>query len=68
MPSIYVPMKNRSLMVKKEKEPISQSKYFSDSDSSDDNDVRSKPHYTSLGHSFCYMVANMEAPPTREGI
>ena len=39
MPSIYVHMKNRSLMAKKEKELISQSKYLSDSDSSDDNEV-----------------------------
>ena len=33
-------MENRSLMVKKEKEPISQSKYLSDSDSSDDNEIK----------------------------
>ena len=35
MPSIYVHMKNRSLMVKKETEPNNQSKYLSDSDSDD---------------------------------
>ena len=33
MPSIYVHMKNRILMVKKETKPNSQSKYLSDSDS-----------------------------------
>ena len=32
-------MKNRSLLVKKEKEPISPSKYLSDSDSSDNNKI-----------------------------
>ena len=31
--------KNGSLMVEKEKEPISQSKYLSDSDFSDDNEI-----------------------------
>ena len=39
MPSIYVHMTNRSPMEKKEKEPISQSKYLSDSDSSNDNEI-----------------------------
>ena len=34
--------KNRSLMAEKEKEPISQSKYLSDSDSSDDNKINSR--------------------------
>ena len=38
MPSIYVHMKNRSLMAKKEMELSSQSKYLSDSDS-DDNET-----------------------------
>ena len=38
MPSIYVHMKNGSLMAKKETEPNSQSKYLSDSDS-DDNEA-----------------------------
>ena len=32
-------MKKRSWMAEKEKEPISQSKYLSDSDSSDDNEI-----------------------------
>ena len=35
-------MRNRSLMAKKEKEPISQSKYLSDSDSSDDNEINAR--------------------------
>ena len=35
MPSIYVHMKNRSLMAKKETKPNSQSKYLSDSDFDD---------------------------------
>ena len=35
MPSIYVHMKNKSLMAKKEAESNSQSKYLSDSDSND---------------------------------
>ena len=39
MPSTYVHMKRRRLMVAKEKEPNSQSKYLSDSDSSDDNEI-----------------------------
>ena len=39
MPSIYVHMKKRHLMAAKEKEPNSQSKYLSDSDSSDDNEI-----------------------------
>ena len=32
---------------------------------------KESPRYTSLGHSYMdtrYMIANMEAPPTREGI
>ena len=41
MPLIYVhkKRKNRSLMAEKKKEPVSQSKLLSDSDSSDDNEV-----------------------------
>ena len=39
MPSVYVHMTNRSLIAKKEKEAISQSKYLSDSDSSDNNEI-----------------------------
>ena len=35
-------MTNRSLMAKKEKEPISQSKYLSDSDSSNDNEINQR--------------------------
>ena len=38
MPSTYVHMTNRSLMVKKETKPNSQTKYLSDSDS-DDNEI-----------------------------
>ena len=42
MPSIYVHMKKRSWMAAKENETISQSKYLSDSDSSDDNQINSR--------------------------
>ena len=38
MPSTYVHMMTRSLMVQKETKPSSQSKYLSDSDS-DDNEI-----------------------------
>ena len=38
MPSTYVHMMSRSLMVQKETKPSSQSKYLSDSDS-DENDI-----------------------------
>ena len=39
--NVYLPvhMKKRRLMVAKEKEPNSQSKYLSDSDSSDDTEI-----------------------------
>ena len=41
MPLIYVhkKRKNRSQMAEKKEEPVSQSKFLSDSDSSDDNEV-----------------------------
>ena len=39
MPSIYVHTKQRSWMAAKEKQPNSQSKYLSDSDSSNDNEI-----------------------------
>ena len=35
-------MKKRSLMAEKEKEPINQSKYLSDSDSFNDNEINSR--------------------------
>ena len=38
MPSTYIHTMNRSLMVKKDTKPNSQSKYLSDSDS-DDNEI-----------------------------
>ena len=41
MPLIYVhkKRKNRSLMAEKKEEPVSQSKFLTDSDSSDDNEI-----------------------------
>ena len=39
---MYVHMTNRSPMTKKEKESISQSKYLSDSDSSDNNEINQR--------------------------
>ena len=35
-------MKKKSLMAEKEKEPINQSKYLSDGDSSNDNEINSR--------------------------
>ena len=45
MPLIYVhkKRKNRTLMAEKKEEPVSQSKSFSDSDSSDDNEISPRP-------------------------
>ena len=42
MPSTYVHMKRRRLMVAQEKEPNSQSKYLSDSDSSNENKINTR--------------------------
>ena len=58
-------MRNRSLMAKKEKELISQSKYLSDSDSSDDNkinprlktSVEERQYNTILGSAIATHIA-----------
>ena len=70
--------KNRSLMTEKEKEPISQSKYLSDSDFSDDNEknprlktsVEERQYNTISGSAIATGIAlsysRVQANPTIE--
>ena len=73
MPSIYVHMKNTSLMEKKETEPNSQSKYLSDSDS-DDNEtnprlktsIEERQYNTIPGSAIALSYSRAQVNPTIE--